>query len=64
MKLDSERQTSYEFKIPLMWNLKKKDTNEFICITERNSQTLKNLWLLKGTIVGQWIGGLGLTYTH
>ena len=27
----------------------KKDTNELICSTEPDSQTLKNLWLPKGT---------------
>ena len=33
-----------------MWNLKKKnDTNELICRTETDSETLKNLWLPKGT---------------
>ena len=40
----------------------KKDTNELICRTETDSQTLKtNLWLPKGTGGGdRWIGGLGL----
>lgn len=51
-----------------MWNLKKKkkDTNEFICRRETDSQTLKNLWLPKGTGTGWkgWTGGLGLTYAH
>ena len=32
-----------------MWNLEKKGTNEGICRTEIDSQTLKNLWLPKGT---------------
>ena len=32
-----------------MWNLKKKDTNKLICKTETDPQTLKNLWLPKGT---------------
>ena len=47
-----------------MWDLKKKDTNELICRTETDSQTLKNL--PKGTGRGQegWTGGLGLTYAH
>ena len=37
---------------------KKKDTNELICRTEANSQTLKNLWLLKGTGGGR--DGMGV----
>ena len=49
-----------------MWNLKKKDTNELMCRTETDLQTLKNLWLPKGT-GGEgegWTGGLGLAYAH
>ena len=46
MKLDSERQISYD--VICTWN-KKKDVNEFMCRTETDSQTLKSLWLLKGT---------------
>ena len=40
---------------------KKKDTNEPICRTETDSQTLKNVWLPKGTGVGGegWTGSLG-----
>ena len=53
----------------LWWDLKKekeKDTNEFICRTETDSQTLKNLWLSKETVGGweEWAGGLGLAYAH
>ena len=43
---DSGRQTPYD--ITYMQNLKK-DTNELICRTEKDSQTLKNLQLPKGT---------------
>ena len=32
-----------------MESKKIKDTHEFICSTETDSQTLKNLWLPKGT---------------
>ena len=50
----SERQTSYD--ITYTWDLKKKkkkDTNELICRTETDSQTLKtNLWLPNGTRAG------------
>jgi len=46
-----------------MWNLKK-DTNELICRTKRDSQTLKILWLPKGTGVGvrgtDWGFGIGI----
>ena len=38
-----------------MWDLKK-DTNELICRTETYSQTLKNLWLPKGS--GRGVGGM------
>ena len=35
--------------LSLMWNLKKNDTNEFICKIETDSQTLKIIsWLPKG----------------
>ena len=49
-----------------MWILKKKkkDTNELICRIKTDSQTLKNLWLPKGT-GGEWkgwTGGLELAY--
>ena len=45
---------------------KKKDTNEFICRIETDSQTLKNVWLPKGTSGGWegWTGGLGSVYVH
>ena len=57
MKFGSERQTSYD--INYMWNLKKKkDKNELICITD--SQTLKYLWLMKGTGWGGGRDGLGV----
>ena len=37
-----------------MWNLFKKDTNEFIYKTETDSQALKtNLWLQKGKHSGE-----------
>ena len=44
-----------------MWKLKKRETNELICRTETDSQTLKNLWLPKG-IGGEegWTEGLRL----
>ena len=45
-----------------MWNLKK-DTQELTCITETDSQILKNSWLPKGPGVGVgkgWTEGLGL----
>ena len=60
MKLDSERQISYA--TTYMWDLKKKkDANELICRTETDSETLKNLWLPKGTGQGKegWTGILG-----
>ena len=51
-----------------MWNLKKKkkkDKNELIYRTERDSQTLKTLWFPKGTGCGEAeSGGLGLAYAH
>ena len=40
-----------------MWNLKKKNTNELIFRTETDLQTLKKLWLPKGT---GWQGRDGL----
>ena len=42
---------------------KKTDTNEFVCRTETDSQTLNTLWFTKGDQVGGWegwTGGLGL----
>ena len=51
----SERQKSFD--ITYMWNLKQ-DTNELIGKRETDSQTLKNLWLPKGTVRGK--GGLGI----
>ena len=41
-----------------MWNLKRKDTNELFCRTATDSQTLKNLWLSKGTVQGSGRDGL------
>ena len=43
--------------IPLIWAILKKNTNELSCRTETDSQTLKNLWLSKGTGVGECTGG-------
>lgn len=43
----SERQTSY--MISFFVGSKKKDTNEYICRMETDSQTLKNLRSPKGT---------------
>ena len=61
-KLDSERQTSCD--ITYMWNLKKKKhTNELIYRTETDSQTLKNIWLPKGTGLGVE-DGLGVWDWH
>ena len=53
MKLDSERQTSYD--ITYMWNLKgkKKDTNECICRTETDSDFGNKLMVTKGD---RWVG--------
>ena len=48
--------------ISLICKKKKKDTNELLCRTETYSQTLKNLWLLKGT--GWWREGLGVWDGH
>ena len=43
-----------------MESKKKKGTNELICRTEIDSQTLKNLWLPKGTGWGEgWTWGFG-----
>ena len=42
---------------------KKKDTNKLICRTETDPQTLKDLWLLKGTGDGggvDWGVGTGI----
>ena len=45
-----------------MWDLKKKEDKRIqICGTEMDSQTLKNLWLPKGTGCGGVDWGLGLT---
>ena len=43
------------YAITYMWNLKER-YNEFLCRTETDSQTLKNLWLAKET---GWWGGMG-----
>ena len=56
---DSETPTSYAFTY--MWNLKK-GHNELLCITDTDSQTLKNLWfpnktgLGTGDVLGVWDG--------
>ena len=53
-----------QYDITCMWNQKKKDTNELIFRTETDSQTLKNLWLPKGTDGGwgrmDWGFGIGI----
>ena len=45
-----------------MWNLRRKwvggNTNELICRLERDSQTLKNVWLPKGTGLGAPVAGM------
>jgi len=46
-----------------MWNLKK-DTNELIYRKETDSQTLKNLWLPKGTGSRGGRDGLGVWDWH
>ena len=51
--------------ISFLCGIQKKDTNELICRTETDSQTLKNLWLPKGTGGGGgWTEGLELAYAH
>ena len=45
-----------------MWNLKK-DTNDLICRTEKDSHTLKKLWLSKET-GGGGRDGLGIWDWH
>ena len=40
--------------ISLICGILKNDKNEFIFRRETNSQTLKNLWLPKGTRLGAW----------
>ena len=48
-----------------MFGILKKDTNEFICRTEMDSQTLKtNLKLPNGTGGGGCTGNWGLAYSH
>ena len=39
MQRKSDREGEIFFAIPYMWNLKRNDTNELTCITERDSQT-------------------------
>ena len=50
MKLDNERQASYD--ITYVW-IRKKNTNELYCRIEADSQTLRNLWLPKETGAGE-----------
>ena len=52
--------------ISLICEILKKVTNELILRTETDSQTLKNLWLPKGTgwEWGALTGGLGMAYAH
>ena len=56
VKLDSERQTSYDI---YMWNLKKGYKGNFFLI-ETDSQTLKNVWSPKGTGWGGVDWGFGI----
>ena len=57
----SERQTSY--MVSFFVGSKKKDTNEYICRMETDSQTLKtNFWLRKRQVWGA--GGLGIWDQH
>ena len=35
----SDREGEITYDIPYMWNLKRNDTNELTCKTERDSQT-------------------------
>ena len=60
-----------QWKINITWyhlyvDSNKKDTNELLCRTETNSQTLKNMWLPKGKGGGQGGGrdGLGVSKQH
>ena len=46
-KLDSEGQTSYD--ITYIWDLKKKIQMNLFTEQKQTQQTLKNLWLTKGT---------------
>ena len=51
--------------ISLTCGILKKDTNEFVCRIETDSQTLKNLWLPKGAGRGEeCTRGLRLAYAH
>ena len=51
--------------IPICGIFKKNDTNEIICRTEADSQTLKNLWLPKGDRRGVGVReGLGVWDWH
>ena len=47
-----------------MHGIFKKDTNELICRTEADSQTLKNLWLPKGTGWGRGRDGVWVWDWH
>ena len=38
-KSKSDREGEITYDIPYMWNLKRNDTNELTCKTERDSQT-------------------------
>ena len=65
LKSEGEKQTSHD--IIYTWNLKKKKGYKLpYCGTETDSQTLKNLWLPKGTVRGGegWTGGLGLACAY
>ena len=54
VKLDNERQTSYD--INCMRNLKKKRIQMKLFAKQKQTQTLKTLWLPKGT--GEGVGGM------
>ena len=59
MKLDNERQTSYD--ITYTWNQKKKKKERQINLfsEQKQTQTLKNLWFPKET---GWVGGRGMEW--
>ena len=51
----SDSETPRSYVVTYTWNLKK-GYNELICRTERDSQTLRNLWLPKETGWGNELG--------
>ena len=64
--IQSEVREKQTYDITFICGILKTDTNEFICRTETNTQTLKNLPYQRGQVGGWdgWTGGLGLAYTH